>query len=285
MKTYGQFCPIARASEILAERWTPIIVRNLLLGCRTFNEISSGAPGLSRALLSKRLHELERASVIEIHPKPNGHGSMYELTQMGRSLWDVLSAMNDWALKWMEVTPEHTDPDVVLWSWCHGFLRRDRLPEARMVVRFDFDFRGRRLRMWMLVEDGDVELCAKYPGFEEDLVVAVENPQTFAYWHLGLVDWGAALRSEDIRISGSRELARELPTWNAGPYIHALQRGDLRGGETSLEPLPHLDPVAEEERRRRRMPPPLPEGDSKIPGFEGWLLTPEDDGYDEARSI
>ncbi|HEX3212376.1 MAG TPA: helix-turn-helix domain-containing protein, partial [Actinomycetota bacterium] len=77
MRSYGQFCPIARGSEILAERWTPIILRNLLLGCRTFNEIAAGGPGLSRALLARRLRELERAGVVEIRPKQNGRGSVY----------------------------------------------------------------------------------------------------------------------------------------------------------------------------------------------------------------
>jgi DNA-binding HxlR family transcriptional regulator len=115
MKTYGQFCPIARASEILAERWTLIIFRNLFLGCTTFNEIDAGAPLLSRTLLTKRLRDLERAGVIEIRPKPGGHGSVYELTQAGRELQAVLHAIGGWADKWMDVTFEHSDPDVVLW--------------------------------------------------------------------------------------------------------------------------------------------------------------------------
>jgi HxlR-like helix-turn-helix len=80
MRNYGQFCPIARGSEILAERWTPIILRNVLMGFRTFNELAAGAPGLWRALLTRRLRELERAGVLEIRPKPDGHGSLYEPT-------------------------------------------------------------------------------------------------------------------------------------------------------------------------------------------------------------
>jgi DNA-binding HxlR family transcriptional regulator len=125
MKTYGQFCPIARASEILAERWTLIIFRNLFLGCTTFNEIDAGAPLLSRTLLTKRLRDLERAGVIEIRPKPGGHGSVYELTQAGRELQAVLHAIGGWADKWMDVTFEHSDPDVVLWhcSRLSGVLR------------------------------------------------------------------------------------------------------------------------------------------------------------------
>ena len=85
MRNYGQFCPIARGSEILAERWTPIILRNILQGCRTFNEIAAGAPGLSRALLARRLRELEHVGVIQIRPKPDGHGSLYEPTPAGRT--------------------------------------------------------------------------------------------------------------------------------------------------------------------------------------------------------
>jgi len=94
VRTYGQYCPIARASELLAERWAIIILRNIvILGCRNFNEIADGAPGLSRGLLSKRLRELERAGVIEIRPKPDGPGSIYEPTEAGRALSEVMVAL------------------------------------------------------------------------------------------------------------------------------------------------------------------------------------------------
>ena len=145
MHNYGQFCPIARGSEILAERWTPIILRNVLMGCRTFNEIAAGAPGLSRALLTRRLRELERAGVLEIRPKPDGHGSLYEPTPAGRDLLPVLLALGGWAERWTRVTAEHSDPGVVLWSWCQEFLRRDLLPDRRVVVRFDTLGGGRRI--------------------------------------------------------------------------------------------------------------------------------------------
>lgn len=116
MRSYGQFCPIARGSEIFAERWTPIILRNLLLGCRTFNQIAAGAPGLSRALLARRLRELERAGLVAIHPKPDGRGSHYEPTPAAEAMWPVLHALSDWAQEWTDLTTEHADPDAVLWS-------------------------------------------------------------------------------------------------------------------------------------------------------------------------
>jgi DNA-binding HxlR family transcriptional regulator len=234
MRNYGQFCPIARGSEILAERWTPIILRNVLMGCRTFNEIAAGAPGLSRALLTRRLRELERAGVIQIRPKPGGRGSLYEPTSAGRDLGPVLLALGGWAERWTEITTEHADPDVVLWSWCQEFLRRDLLPDRRVVVRFDCDFHGRKTRGWLLIERHEAVLCRLDPGFGDDLVVTIKDPLTFARWHIGLVNWTAALRSGGVQVSGPRALSRVLPTWNAGPESWARRRAELErvsGGE------------------------------------------------------
>src|SRR4030095_12281903 len=139
MRTYGQYCPIARASELLAERWYTIILANIVIvGCRTFNAVSAAPPGLSRGLLSKRLRELERAGVIEIRPKPDGLGSIYEPTDAGRALAEGMVALRHWGAKWGELTPEHAHPGVVLWMWGTFFLDRDRLPQRRVVVRFDY---------------------------------------------------------------------------------------------------------------------------------------------------
>jgi len=215
MRTYGQYCPIARASELLAERWSIIILRNILIGCRTFNEIADGAPGLSRGLLSKRLRDLQRAGVIEIHPKPGGPGSLYEPTQAGRELSDVMLALQHWGSKWAELTPEHAHPGVVLWGWVTFYLDRDRLPRRRVLVRFEYPtLSGPGRRGWLLTEHGDAEICEKYPGGEEDLVVMVNDPVAFARWHLGELEWGDALRSGAIEVRGSRTLGRALPTWN-----------------------------------------------------------------------
>jgi DNA-binding HxlR family transcriptional regulator len=216
VRTYGQYCPIARASELLAERWSIIILRNIILvGCRTFNEIADGAPGLSRGLLSKRLRDLERAGVIEIRSKPDGPGSVYEPTQAGGELSDVMMAPQRWGSQWAELTPEQAHPGVVLWGWVSCHLDRDRLPRRRVLVRFDYPtLAGPGSRGWLLIERGDAEICEKYPGGEEDLVVVVNDPVAFARWDLGELEWGEALRSGAIEVIGSRELARMLPTRN-----------------------------------------------------------------------
>jgi DNA-binding HxlR family transcriptional regulator len=230
MRSYGQYCPIARASELLAERWSIIILRNIvILGCRTFNEIADGAPGLSRGLLSKRLRDLEGAGVISIRSKPEGLGSLYEPTNAGRELTEVLGALQRWGSRWADLTPEQAHPGVVLWMWATFFLDRDRLPQRRVLVRFDYPtLSGPGSRSWLLIERGDAEICERYPGGEEHLVVVVHDPVVFARWHLGELSWGAALGSGVIELRGSRTLARALPTWHRD---HELGPVPLHAGD------------------------------------------------------
>ena len=134
MRTYRQYCPIARASELLHERWTMIILRNIVLvGCRSFNEIAEGAPGLSRGLLSTRLKALEHAGVIEIRRRSDGRGSTYEPTEARRELSDVMLALQRWGTKWVELKPEQAHPRVVLWAWATLYLVRERLPRRRVL--------------------------------------------------------------------------------------------------------------------------------------------------------
>lgn len=217
MRSYGQYCPISRASEILAERWTLLVVRNLLLGCTGFNDIASGLPGMSRSLLSDRLRTLEDAGVVRSRPKEHRRGRVYELTDAGLALWDVVKPLAAWGQKWLELQPEHTDPSFVLWAWIHVHLRRDRLPKRRVVVQFDFpDQKPPHHRFWMLVEHGNAELCFDYPGFDPELRVTARS-EPFTRWHVGQTSWQDALRAGDIRVAGPRSLARQLPTWNERP--------------------------------------------------------------------
>ena len=213
VRTYGQYCPIARGAEIFAERWTPLIIRNLYLGCGNFNEILEGAPGLSRTLLSQRLTQLERVGIVESAPKPDGHGHHYELTSAGHDLFTVCQSLGEWGARWLEIAPENLDPFVALWSMCNA-LRRDRLPDRRVVVRFDFTGRPRRERYWLLIELGDTEICKTNPGFDEDLYITAEA-EAFVKWHAGQLTWAQATREGRIQLDGLPSLIRAFPTWNA----------------------------------------------------------------------
>ena len=226
MRTYGQYCPIARGAEIFAERWTPVIIRNLHLGCGSFGEILEGAPGLSRTLLSERLKQLERAGIVESSPKPRGRGRHYRLTSAGRDLFTVCASLGEWGARWLEIAPEHLDPFVALWSMCNA-LRRDRLPDRRLVIRFDFTGRQRRERFWLLIEHGETEICKTYSGLDEDLYVTADA-EAFVKWHAGRLTWAAATCDGRIDLHGPSWLVRAFPTWNARSMfadVKAIARG------------------------------------------------------------
>ena len=237
MRTYGQYCPIARGAEIFAERWTPLIIRNLHLGCAGFSEILEGAPGLSRTLLSQRLRQLEHLGIVEWGARRGGHGHSYALTPAGHELFAVCRSLGEWGARWLEIAPENLDPFVALWSMCNA-LRRDRLPDRRVVIRFDFTGRARRERYWLLLEHGEAEICKTYPGLDEDLVVTADA-EAFVKWHAGQLSWAQAVRENRIRLDGPASLARAFPTWNArSMFAHIRQvqslpnvrRGSLPGG-------------------------------------------------------
>ena len=214
MRTYGQYCPIARGAEIFAERWTPLIIRNLYLGCGSFSEILEGAPGLSRTLLSQRLKQLERLDIVRSAAKSHGRGRRYELTPAGHDLFKVCVSLGEWGAAWLEIAPEHLDPFVALWSMCN-MLRRDRLPGRRVVIRFDFTGQSRRPERYsLLIEHGETEICKTYPGIDEDVYVTAEA-EAFVKWHAGQLSWAAATRDGRIRLHGPTSLVRAFPTWNA----------------------------------------------------------------------
>jgi DNA-binding HxlR family transcriptional regulator len=204
VRTYGQFCPVARASEILAMRWTPIIVRNLVLGAETFSQLQDGAPGIPRTLLSQRLRLLEQHGIVE-----RRSGRRYGLTAAGRELEGVIDALGVWGSRWLELAPEHLDAGVVLWSLCRH-VNADAVPGRRLVIRFDVAD-DRRHRFWVVLEPPESEVCVKPPGFDEDLVVATTS-EWLAKWHMGTVSLGQAMHDGLISVVGPPEMVRTFAT-------------------------------------------------------------------------
>jgi DNA-binding HxlR family transcriptional regulator len=210
---YSQhFCPITRGAEIFATRWTPLIVRNLLLGCSTFSELQEAAPGIPRSLLTDRLRQLEQASVIQRRPKPSGRGWLYELTDAGRDLGPVCDALGAWGQKWLEASPQKLDPGVLLWAISKS-MDVENLPPERVVVRFEFvDQAGPKRRYWLLVQQPEPEVCRKPPGFEEDLLVKTST-EPLARWHMGEISLGQAMHTGTMSVEGPRYLVSELSKW------------------------------------------------------------------------
>jgi DNA-binding HxlR family transcriptional regulator len=218
MGTYRQYCPIARASEILAERWNPLIVRNLMFGADTFSAIARGVPTMSRSMLLKRLDELEHAGVIQSEHKPDGRGHIYRLTEAGADLAGIIGGLAEWGERWLEVTTEHSDPGFALWAWCQLQMDRTKLPMGRTLVALIFpEERATNRRYWILIDHGDAELCYRDPGGQPDLVVEAGS-RAFVDWHRGARSWPDVLRTGEITVTGPTSLSRAFPTWNAHRY-------------------------------------------------------------------
>ncbi|MEV4087339.1 helix-turn-helix domain-containing protein, partial [Nonomuraea fuscirosea] len=172
MRGYGQYCPIALGAEVFAERWTPIILRNVFVGCHRFGEILEGAPGLSRSVLVQRLRRLERDGVVQRERR--GRAVEYHLTDCGMELIEVCTALGVWGARWREVPPEYLDPYLALWMLSR-LIDPATLPRRRIVVRFDLTDGSRPDRYWLLLARNGNEVCAQPPGFDDDGIVTVDT--------------------------------------------------------------------------------------------------------------
>ena len=213
---YNQFCPIAKASEILATRWTPLIMRELMADIRSFNDIHRGVPLISRAVLVARLRELEHQGIVERRPRADGSGHEYWLTPAGNAFRSVISELGHWGLVHARdrVRPDDLDPTILLW----GFRKRailSALPDRRVVLRFEFSgvpaSRTKFRVLWLVLERSGADVCAKDPGYPIDLVFR-GNIADFVAVYLGHAAW-RDMHGKAITVEGDRELAREAPSW------------------------------------------------------------------------
>ena len=218
---YGQFCPVAVASEIFAERWTPVILRELVLGSRRFNDIQRGVPRISRALLVKRLRELAAHGVLR------AEGGEYRLTEAGQELGEVVVHLGTWGARWTApVRRDRLDAKLLTWD-----MRRriavERLPEKRVVVRFDF--RGvpaghkAPKTYWLVLERPEVDLCIIEPGFEVDVYVDADLASFSRVW-LGEIPIRQAMRDGDINLNGERQAVKDFPSWLLLSTLAAVPR-------------------------------------------------------------
>jgi DNA-binding HxlR family transcriptional regulator len=212
MPDYGRFCPVALASDVLADRWTPLIMRELILGNTRFNDIARGLPGISRSLLVQRLRHLERKGVVELWPSPTGRGNEYHLTPAGKDLEPVVMALGRWAVEWLfdDLRPHEVDPVTLTW-WMHRRINEDNLPPGRVVIEFDYTA-PERCRIWMVLDRGEASVCLQHPGFDPDLVVTATTP-ALAEIFQGYEDWNRAVSTDAVRVEGAPRLAKSLPRW------------------------------------------------------------------------
>jgi DNA-binding HxlR family transcriptional regulator len=228
MNTYGQYCPVAKGSEIIADRWTPLILRELLADIHRFSDLQRGLPGISRSLLVNRLRRLEAAGVLERRPGPGGRHLEYHLTAAGWALRPVVMELGEWAARWAFGDPEPAElkPEVLM-GWMTRRVNRELLPDRRIVVRFDLERTTKRW-WWLVMQPNDISVCRTDPRFDADLLVRAGLDDLYRLW-LGRITFGAARAQNLVQIEGPSSLVRAFPSWMAlSPLAPAVRAGASR---------------------------------------------------------
>ena len=209
--SYRQFCPVAKAMELLDERWTLLVVRELMMGSERFNDLRRGLPRMSPTLLSRRLHQLAAAGVVR---REESAGEVrYVLTGAGEELRPVVEALGVWGTRWIpELSDPDLDPKLLLWDM-HRNVDRDRVPSRRTVVAFEFaDLAPALARWWLVLSPGEVDVCDDDPGDEPAAQVRTSLRTLTEVWR-GDRTWASAVGDESMRVLATREVARALPGW------------------------------------------------------------------------
>ncbi len=213
---YGQYCPISVAAEVVAQKWTPLVLRGLFCGCKRFNEIAKSVPRMSSALLSRRLKELEYAGIIERINSETSSATEYRLTQAGEELWPVLDRMGAWAQTWLrrEITKaENLDPDILMWEIRTADPMLQQTATKRRVVKFHLHGVPVSNRFyWLVHEPEENEVCINDPGYEVDLSVTAHIRTLVEIW-MGHKTIAQARRNEDLVLDGTRREISAFSKW------------------------------------------------------------------------
>ncbi len=211
--SYGQFCPVSMASEIVCSRWTPLVLRELLCGSTRFNDLRRGLPLMSPSLLSKRLKELEHAGVIASVPLGQTGVVEYRLTEAGEELRPVIMSLGVWGQRWVEssLSLKNLDPSLLMWDMRRS-LNPKPLPARRCTINFLFPELTARNTWWLVIENGLIDLCGSDPGFDVDLYVRSDLRSMTAIW-IGHSTVEKEFAAGKIELTGDKAIARSMQQW------------------------------------------------------------------------
>jgi DNA-binding HxlR family transcriptional regulator len=210
---YGQFCPVSMAAEVFCSRWTPLILRELLCGTSRFNDLRRGVPRMSPALLSKRLKELQKAGIVSVS-RGKGGAVEYGLTPAGQDLRDVVVGLGMWGSRWVEsqLSLRNLDPTLLMWDMRRNLVP-EPLPPRKCTIQFQYpELTPTKQNYWLVVDDGEVDLCYYDPGFEVDLLVRSPLRTMTAVW-MGAAKLRHEIDAGAIELDGDPRLAGAIQQW------------------------------------------------------------------------
>ena len=217
---YGQFCPVAKAMEILGEKWTLLIIRELLMGGTRFNELQRGLSLISPTILTKRLNALEEAGLLMRKKIPGQRGYEYFLTEAGKALLPLLKELGEWSMRWVRGPLLDADLDVeLLMLYLQRSVQPDKLIGQETVVRFQFTDLSKYRDWWMIVKDNNVDLCIRDPGKDVDIYFTVDLRTMTEVW-MGDISYKQVTSDGRMKVVGHPALTRDISSWLA-PSIFA----------------------------------------------------------------
>jgi DNA-binding HxlR family transcriptional regulator len=222
---YGQFCPIAKAAEILGERWTILIIRELLVGTKRFNDLQRALSQISPTLLTKRLTQLEDCGLVIRKTIPGPRRIEYHLTLAGRQLRPVVMGLGKWGMKWArgQMTDDELDVEMLM-SEISRRIDATQLPGGRTVIEFIFTDLSKFRRWWVVIEDdGERELCVENPRKETDILIRADVRTMVEIW-AGDTDIRTAKKGGRLHLQGHPDLIRSVTSWLRGGLYASVRR-------------------------------------------------------------
>jgi DNA-binding HxlR family transcriptional regulator len=226
MSGYGQFCPIAKATELIGEKWTLLVLRELLLGTTRFNDFQRAMSRMSPTLLAKRLRHLEECGII-IRKKISGQkGYEYRLTAAGKELDPLIEVLAVWGMRWTrsQLTDDELDVEFLMRE-LQRRLQTEHLPDGETVICLIFDELTKHKTWWLVVDGDAVDLCTDDPGKDVDLYINSSVRKIVEVWE-GDLDIRTALRNGSVKAHGLRHLIRTMPEWFGVCLYKEVRRGD-----------------------------------------------------------
>ena len=226
--SYNQFCPVAMAAEILCNRWTLVLLRELVAGSTRFNDLRRGLPRMSPALLSKRLKDLEAAGVVKRSKVAGEVGVFdYTLTKAGLDLAPVIESVGVWGHRWIETRSslENLDPNLLMWDMRRNIDPKP-MPARRTVIQVIYsDLPAAQKNWWLIVQPGEeVDLCSVDPGFDVDLYLSTDLRTMTELW-MGYTSLAQAKSQRKLTVTGNRQLEASMKTWlTLSPFAKVERR-------------------------------------------------------------
>lgn len=213
MTGYGQFCPVAKATEILGDKWTLLIVRELLLGTSRFSDLQRALSKISPTILTKRLKQLEAAGIIVRKRQSGQRIHDYRLTPAGKELGPVVEQTAIWGMRWARGQLADDELDIYLLMWdVRRRLQTDKLPGGETVLCFSFSGLPKFATWWLVINQSGIDLCSDDPGKDVDLYVTTDIRTMIGIW-LGDLPLPHCLEDERVVVVGDRRLAKTMGDW------------------------------------------------------------------------